>query len=181
MLAGIHANVPPEATVRLQFAPAEAAQVDFGAGPVLLDPARGELRRTWAFVMGSKLFMKPKKPAISPFAISALTLLTGAQRTPDPREQAALSIQEPARRHEEQDDAHNEVPTEASWAQGYEQAPPPAPQLPPGRFQDWSTTQCDDAHWWAAVQAAMNTTMHRNAALLDSAQSVPPTCTTSSI
>ena len=51
MLAGIHANVPPEATVRLQFAPAEAAQVDFGAGPVLLDPARGELRRTWAFVM----------------------------------------------------------------------------------------------------------------------------------
>ncbi len=51
MLAGIHASPPPEATVRLQFAPAEAAQVDFGAGPVLLDPARGELRRTWAFVM----------------------------------------------------------------------------------------------------------------------------------
>jgi transposase len=51
MLAGIHASLPPEATVRLQFAPAEAAQVDFGAGPVLLDPARGELRRTWAFVM----------------------------------------------------------------------------------------------------------------------------------
>jgi hypothetical protein len=39
-----------EATVRLQIAPAEAAQVDFGAGPVLVDPPRGELRRTWAFV-----------------------------------------------------------------------------------------------------------------------------------
>ena len=51
MLAGIHASMPPEATVRLSFAPAEAAQVDFGAGPVLLDPARTELRRTWAFVM----------------------------------------------------------------------------------------------------------------------------------
>jgi Integrase core domain len=38
-------------TVRLAFSPAEAAQVDFGAGPVLVDPARGELRRTWAFVM----------------------------------------------------------------------------------------------------------------------------------
>lgn len=51
MLAGIHASLPPEATVRLHFPPAEAAQVDFGAGPALLDPARGELRRTWAFVM----------------------------------------------------------------------------------------------------------------------------------
>jgi transposase len=28
-----------------------AAQVDFGAGPVHVDPARGEPRRTWAFVM----------------------------------------------------------------------------------------------------------------------------------
>src|SRR5690606_31541921 len=26
-------------------------QVDFGAGPLLIDPARGELRRTWYFVM----------------------------------------------------------------------------------------------------------------------------------
>ena len=41
---------PPEATVPLLFAPAEAAQVDFGAGPMLADPA-GVLRRTWAFVM----------------------------------------------------------------------------------------------------------------------------------
>jgi transposase len=41
----------PEATVRLTFAPGEAAQVDFGAGPVLIDPARDGPRRTWAFVM----------------------------------------------------------------------------------------------------------------------------------
>ncbi|MBS0365919.1 MAG: IS21 family transposase [Proteobacteria bacterium] len=41
----------PEATVRLDFAPAEAAQVDFGAGPLLLDPASGRARRTWCFVM----------------------------------------------------------------------------------------------------------------------------------
>jgi transposase len=51
MLAALHASRAPEATVRLQFAPGEAAQVDFGAGPFLFDPARGELRRTWAFVM----------------------------------------------------------------------------------------------------------------------------------
>ena len=41
----------PDSTVRLDFAPADAAQVDFGAGPVLLDPASGRPRRTWCFVM----------------------------------------------------------------------------------------------------------------------------------
>lgn len=51
MLRGIAATRPPAATVRLSFAPGEAAQVDFGAGPLLFDPARGELRRTWCFVM----------------------------------------------------------------------------------------------------------------------------------
>ena len=51
MLARIGASRPPEATVPLNFAPGEAAQVDFGAGPVLLDPAVGEMRRTWCFVM----------------------------------------------------------------------------------------------------------------------------------
>lgn len=50
LLASIHARRAPEATVPLLFAPAEAAQVDFGAGPMLED-ARGERRRTWAFVM----------------------------------------------------------------------------------------------------------------------------------
>jgi hypothetical protein len=47
LLAGVRASLPPEATVRLHFAPAEAAQVDFGAGPFLIDPACGERRRTW--------------------------------------------------------------------------------------------------------------------------------------
>lgn len=41
----------PEATVSLQFAPAEAAQVDFGAGPVLMDTVTQRERRTWGFVM----------------------------------------------------------------------------------------------------------------------------------
>ena len=51
MLGALAATRPPEATVRLQFGLGEAAQVDFGAGPMLFDPARGEVRRTWAFVM----------------------------------------------------------------------------------------------------------------------------------
>jgi transposase len=51
MLGVLAASRPPEATVRLQFGPGEAAQVDFGAGPMLLDPARNEVRRTWCFVM----------------------------------------------------------------------------------------------------------------------------------
>ena len=51
LIAQIGREQPPEATVRLTFAPGEAAQVDFGAGPQLVDPATGELRRTWAFVM----------------------------------------------------------------------------------------------------------------------------------
>jgi hypothetical protein len=41
---------PPEVTVRLEWMPGDAAQVDFGAGPMLLHPD-GRLRRTWAFVM----------------------------------------------------------------------------------------------------------------------------------
>lgn len=51
LIAAIARDTPPEATVPLTFAPGEAAQVDFGAGPELVDPATGELRRTWAFVM----------------------------------------------------------------------------------------------------------------------------------
>ena len=39
------------ATVRLAFAPADAAQVDFGTGAVLIDPASAAPRRTWCFVM----------------------------------------------------------------------------------------------------------------------------------
>jgi transposase len=51
LLAGIRAAVPVDATVRLSFAPGEAAQVDFGAGPLLVDPASGRRRRAWCFVM----------------------------------------------------------------------------------------------------------------------------------
>ena len=51
MLAAIRAALPPDATVPLVFALAEAAQIDFGAGPVLVDPASSMPRRTWCFVM----------------------------------------------------------------------------------------------------------------------------------
>ncbi len=50
MLQQLRGEQPPEVTVRLSFAPGEAAQVDFGAGPVLMHPD-GKPRRTWAFVM----------------------------------------------------------------------------------------------------------------------------------
>jgi transposase len=50
MLRQLRGEQPPEVTVRLSFAPGEAARVDFGAGPVLTHPD-GKPRRTWAFVM----------------------------------------------------------------------------------------------------------------------------------
>lgn len=50
MVAGIRGELPQEVTCRLEFAPGEAAQVDFGAGPILRHPD-GKPRRTWAFVM----------------------------------------------------------------------------------------------------------------------------------
>lgn len=50
MVLAIKAQRLPEATIALLFAPGEAAQVDFGAGPMLPD-ADGVLARTWAFVM----------------------------------------------------------------------------------------------------------------------------------
>jgi hypothetical protein len=51
LVASIRAALPPAATVPLTFAPGEAAQVDFGAGPLLLDPLTGRVRRAWCFVM----------------------------------------------------------------------------------------------------------------------------------
>jgi transposase len=51
LIAAVARELPPDTTVRLSFDPGEAAQVDFGAGPELIDPATGQLRRTWAFVM----------------------------------------------------------------------------------------------------------------------------------
>jgi transposase len=46
----VRAQQPPEVTVRLEWMAGDAAQVDFGAGPMLLHPD-GRVRRTWAFVM----------------------------------------------------------------------------------------------------------------------------------
>ena len=50
LVADIRLALPQEVTCRLEFAPGDAAQVDFGAGPVLTHPD-GCQRRTWAFVM----------------------------------------------------------------------------------------------------------------------------------
>jgi len=41
----------PEASCMLDFAPAEAAQVDFGKGPVITDVFTGQQIKTWIFVM----------------------------------------------------------------------------------------------------------------------------------
>ena len=50
ILADIRSDKPPDTTCRLDFEPGDAAQVDFGAGPMLMHP-EGKVRRTWAFVM----------------------------------------------------------------------------------------------------------------------------------
>lgn len=41
----------PDVVVRLQFAPGEVGQVDFGSGPMIYDLARCKERKTWFFVM----------------------------------------------------------------------------------------------------------------------------------
>ena len=41
----------PRVTTVLEFAPAEAAQVDFGKGPEIIDVHTGEIFKTWVFVM----------------------------------------------------------------------------------------------------------------------------------
>ena len=51
MVSAIAVALAPQATVRLDFAVGEAAQVDFGAGAFLIDPASRRRRRTWCFVM----------------------------------------------------------------------------------------------------------------------------------
>ena len=38
-------------TMMLEFQPGECAQVDFGAGPRLVDAMTGEITKTWIFVM----------------------------------------------------------------------------------------------------------------------------------
>ena len=44
-------RIHPQVTTVLEFDPGEAAQVDFGKGPEVLDPRTGELLSTWIFVM----------------------------------------------------------------------------------------------------------------------------------
>ena len=44
-------NQSPKATCILDFAPGEAAQVDFGKGPTITDVFTGEVISTWIFVM----------------------------------------------------------------------------------------------------------------------------------
>jgi hypothetical protein len=51
MVMAIGATRTPDATVPQYFPPGEAAQVDFGAGPLMHDPAVLRTRRTWCFVM----------------------------------------------------------------------------------------------------------------------------------
>ena len=48
----LHQLTPPQpnATVRVERAPGEEAQVDFGYAGSMLDPATGAPRKTWAFV-----------------------------------------------------------------------------------------------------------------------------------
>ena len=41
----------PDVPLRLEFAPGAAAQVDFGAGPIITDVHTGEVCKTWFFVM----------------------------------------------------------------------------------------------------------------------------------
>lgn len=51
MLQLIAADTPPKATTILDFAPGEASQVDFGAGPLITDAITGTVFKTWFFVM----------------------------------------------------------------------------------------------------------------------------------
>ena len=44
-------GLPKKSTTILEFKPGECAQVDFGAGPKLIDDITGEITSTWIFVM----------------------------------------------------------------------------------------------------------------------------------
>lgn len=51
LLCQLRGDVAPDVPMRLEFKPAEAAQVDFGAGPAITDVTTGEIFKTWFFVM----------------------------------------------------------------------------------------------------------------------------------
>ena len=50
-LQNLKKSQPPEATVMMDHAPGDTAQVDFGAGPTITDVFTGEVFKTWFFVM----------------------------------------------------------------------------------------------------------------------------------
>ena len=50
-LTQLDALQDPDVPLRLDFKPADAVQVDFGAGPLLTDVYTGEIFKTWFFVM----------------------------------------------------------------------------------------------------------------------------------
>jgi len=45
------AEANPVVTTVMEFPPGDAAQIDFGAGPRIVDTDTGEIRKTWIFVM----------------------------------------------------------------------------------------------------------------------------------
>ena len=45
------AEANPVVTTVIEFPPGDAAQIDFGAGPKIVDTDTGEIRKTWIFVM----------------------------------------------------------------------------------------------------------------------------------
>ncbi len=45
------AEANPVTTTVIEFPPGDAAQIDFGAGPKIVDTDTGEIRKTWIFVM----------------------------------------------------------------------------------------------------------------------------------
>lgn len=51
LVKSIRAGDPPEVVLRIETAPGEVAQVDFGYIGYLLDPDTGKRRKAWAFVM----------------------------------------------------------------------------------------------------------------------------------
>lgn len=51
LLQQIRSDQDPDVPMRLDFLPGEAAQVDFGAGPLITDCMSGEVFKTWFFVM----------------------------------------------------------------------------------------------------------------------------------
>jgi len=51
LLGQLISTAAPEVPLRLNFKPGEAAQIDFGAGPVITHALTGETCKTWFFVM----------------------------------------------------------------------------------------------------------------------------------